>query len=700
MVICCGSKRDPNAPIKYEENRSCTDCPFLLLFFGFWVGFVIIAGIAFSNGDPNRILYGTDYLGFTCGQGTGPSNLTAYLVNTQYQSPKWSENTNLWIPLPTSLLNANLTSKSKAWDLALQQLKLAVCVKTCPSPISESLGSEFDVRSLSAGGMPEKFKIYTYGNMRKGANPVSTSVANYPSFYPTIYNSEAYYQRCVPTIGNTTTYLKSYLEAIPEVMQVTQFFFRGISEIASSWRVILICVFIALIFSFVYVQLMRIFVKPLIYGSILFVLFAILGLGWFLYEQSKEMDKLQKNQPEQGKEKYIKFYEYLAYIVWGLTALYVLLVIWFWSRINEAAAMIQIAGRIITSSPFMLSVPVVISLMIALVLAWSIAVAVYIYTADDYTAGFTLVGVNITAEALQNQVNATIGTNFPQDENTKRNLIAYVLFGYLWSAGLLQAIGFTVLAFCSVFWYYSSQVNAEKTVPGGSIFKATKWTLLYHTGTLAFGSFMIATVQFIRIWIKYMAYQAEKVSGNTNAFRFFVCVADCIICCFEKLLKVISKNAYIMMCITSESFCWAAKDAFNIILDNAATLVILNIIEEIVIGLGKFITVVGTVILGFAMMHNESLAPNTTTRILPLLVIAFMSYFISSGFFSIYTICIDTTFICYHQDVKDNSVSGQYFIPEELEDNHPGLKEKRLQKAQASSTDPISQSVQGGQFNP
>lgn len=58
------------------KERSCRDVLFLLIFFGFWVGMIIIGGYAFHNGNFNIVQYGLDSSGYVCGQ-----------KNTAYHDP-------------------------------------------------------------------------------------------------------------------------------------------------------------------------------------------------------------------------------------------------------------------------------------------------------------------------------------------------------------------------------------------------------------------------------------------------------------------------------------------------------------------------------------------------------------------------------------------------------------------------------------
>merc|ERR1711865_1218611 len=52
-----------------ERDRCCTDPHMLLVFLVFVAGMFIVADLAWKEGDPNRIQYGTNWQGNTCNTG-------------------------------------------------------------------------------------------------------------------------------------------------------------------------------------------------------------------------------------------------------------------------------------------------------------------------------------------------------------------------------------------------------------------------------------------------------------------------------------------------------------------------------------------------------------------------------------------------------------------------------------------------------
>ena len=72
-MSCCTGEED-NSLLEKEglqgptENRRCRDLPCLVLYIVFWIGLVVVAGVALSDGEPRRIIYGTDSWGNLCGE--------------------------------------------------------------------------------------------------------------------------------------------------------------------------------------------------------------------------------------------------------------------------------------------------------------------------------------------------------------------------------------------------------------------------------------------------------------------------------------------------------------------------------------------------------------------------------------------------------------------------------------------------------
>lgn len=69
----------------------------------------------------------------------------------------------------------------------------------------------------------------------------------------------------------------------------------------------------------------------------------------------------------------------------------------------------------------------------------------------------------------------------------------------------------------------------------------------YHFGSIAFGAFLIALVQFIRIIFEYYRKQMEKADKDNKVIKTILCLTSYLLDCLERFIKFISKNAYIQV---------------------------------------------------------------------------------------------------------------------------------------------------------
>jgi len=81
-----------------------------------------------------------------------------------------------------------------------------------------------------------------------------------------------------------------------------------------------------------------------------------------------------------------------------------------------------------------------------------------------------------------------------------RYAFLYALFGYLWLNAFIIGVTQFIISAAVALWYFTC---TSDTNGSGSLMKGLYWVFRYHLGTIAFGSFIIAVVQFIRIIFEY-----------------------------------------------------------------------------------------------------------------------------------------------------------------------------------------------------
>jgi len=159
-------------------------------------------------------------------------------------------------------------------------------------------------------------------------------------------------------------------------------------------------------------------------------------------------------------------------------------------------------------------------------------------------------------------------------------------------------------------WYFSGQGEEMADSPyTTSVWRSFKWGIFYHCGSIAFGSFIIALVTFIRILFEYIIYQYEQVGNKENpVYKCFKCAIRYMLWCLDKYVKCISKNAFIQIALSSENFCSAAWTAFWLIIRHVGRFSSAQLIGWIMMMLGKGTIMGASTYLTFLIVKET--APN------------------------------------------------------------------------------------------
>lgn len=124
------------------------------------------------------------------------------------------------------------------------------------------------------------------------------------------------------------------------------------------------------------------------------------------------------------------------------------------------------------------------------------------------------------------------------------------LLGFLWSQQFLQALLMTSVALAVGTYYYTlPDKNNNRPQKCCSPWKSMCTVMRYHLGSLAFGSFVVAIIQWLRAILTYIDQQTKKLQEGNCIARCCFRICHCCMCCLEKCIKFISRNAYIIVYI-------------------------------------------------------------------------------------------------------------------------------------------------------
>lgn len=222
------------------------------------------------------------------------------------------------------------------------------------------------------------------------------------------------------------------------------------------------------------------------------------------------------------------------------------------------------------------------------------------------------------------------------------------VFGFFWLVFFISAFGEMVLAGVFARWYWT--LNKREDVPffilTGSIYR----TFRFHLGTLAFGSFIITLCRIIRLLLEYVDRKAKKV--NNECTRAVMCCCKCFFWLLEAFLKFLNKNAYIMCAIHGKSFLPSSKDAFNLLMRNVLRVIAVDKTTDILFFISKLLISFGMAACTFTYITSDLFSQHFPNVLLhqPIAQVVFIfigSYFISTIFFGVYSMAVDTLFLCF-----------------------------------------------------
>lgn len=571
-----------------------------------------VASQAVKYGTPQRFWYGVDYYGNVCGtnnvaRGILPPNKSIDFTNNKY----------LWF-MP------NKDDRRGYID---------ICVPACPT--------QTFVPATTAD------QVFCPYNVSAPTFNSGMGNVEYPC-YPKL-ESKSVFHRCIPQLQkaiNLTQEVAGQVVAALNLQQVADLSIKVFGTLVSAWPYIAVAAAVALVLSFVWLFLLSRFAGVLVYATIFAAHVVLAVLAYLVYNEMKQVENNYSETPIilrlTSQEDTIKALKAVFIVL-----VIVLVVIFFgvmcmWQRIAIAIGIIKEASKAMIRIPTILLVPLGVGAAI-------IPLALYWFWIGAYLA--------TTGAPVYDQYG-----NFVEYETSNQwiRLQLYHLFGGFWTLNFLHAVGECVIAGAIASWYW---VHDKKDVPGSPVASSLWRVIRYHLGSLMFGALILAIVQFIRFLLSQLE---RRIKGKeARIVKWVLRITQCLLACFERFIKFLNKNAYIMISIYGYSFCTGAKRGFSLIAGNLLRVTALNCVSGFVIFLGKLFVSIFTSLIAFAVLRNNF--DEVGDYVIPTIAIAILSYAIAVAFFGVFDMAIDTLLLCFCEDCeRNNGADRPYYMSDNL----------------------------------
>ncbi|XP_033927797.1 choline transporter-like protein 2 isoform X2 [Melopsittacus undulatus] len=667
-------------------DRGCTDIACCILLLLAIAGYVAVGILAWSYGDPRKVIYPTDSRGQFCGQQGTPNEGKPFLF--YFDIVKCAS--------PLVLLEFQCPTTQ-------------ICVSECPDRFQTFLDA-----SSSSQGL-EYYRRFCVPEFT-GRQKTPIQVLKDKECPAVLIPSTPLARRCFPAIhakkgvimvGNETTYndgrgqqrnVTDLLEGAKKanvVLEARQLAMKIFEDYTVSWYWIIIGLVIAMVASLVFIVLLRFLAGTMVWVMIVMV---ILVLGYGIFHCYLEYAKLKGEKgsdislQDLGFQTDLRVYlhlrqTWLAFmiILSILEVLILLLLLFLRKRILIAIALIREASRAIGHMMTSLLFPLCTFFLLCLCIAYWASTAVFLSTSNEAVykvfneSACPFAGQTCTPEtfptsntSLQCPDSRCLFASYGGQCRYHRSLPAlqlYNLFMLFWLCNLSIALGQVTLAgaFASYYW----ALRKPQDIPAFPLFSSFGRALRYHTGSLAFGSLILAVVQVIRVMLEYLDHRLK--AAENKVAKFLLSCLKCCFWCLEKFLKFLNRNAYIMIAIYGTNFCTSARNAFLLLMRNIIRVAVLDKVTDFLFFLGKLLIVGSVGILAFFFFTHriklvQDTAPSLNYYWVPILTVIVGSYLIAHGFFSVYGMCVDTLFLCFLEDLERNDGSAEkpYFMSPDL----------------------------------
>ncbi|ESO92821.1 hypothetical protein LOTGIDRAFT_232925 [Lottia gigantea] len=669
------------------ENRSCTDIFCCILFVVFIIGMISCSIVAYSRGDPQRLIHPTDSKGRLCGQGELADRPYLFFFDL-FQCFKMGPGVALaGCPTPQ------------------------VCVKKCPSFQYVYLQARVDStarnKTICVEGVdPNKGTLDDFESLVKKdycaayfVNSTSVVGRCIPSIFDKIFDKSAAIvteggEQLKTAAGEVVSgdMLQNGTEYLAKFDAVREYGALIFKDITASWYTIIIGLCFVMIVSFIWTVLLRWIVGVVVW----FTMLAFIGLfgfsTYYCYSRYYHLKNLNSTAEFGLAPAFVGNFEYYlslkqTWLAFGCSSatiliIYIIIMIFLIKRICIAIELIKEGSKAIGNMMFTLLWPLTpFILQILIVIYWGSS-AIYIgsmgppeYVRNESSAsaadGIDVVLQQIPCEASENDTAGKLCQFVKYGGNEYTIFMqAFMLFMFFWLMNFVVALGEMVLAgaFASYYWAFEKPKDIPNYPLASSLYRA----LRYHIGSLAFGALLVAIVQMIRVVLEYID-QKLKASENKCAQYCMKCM-KCCFWCLEKILRFINKNAYIMIAVYGRNFCTAAKDGFFLIMRNIVRTVVLDNLTDFILFISKLMITGAIGVAAYFWFQGKipvfnDYIPELNYYLTPVIVLVVGAYLITCSFFNVYNMAVDTLFLCFLEDLErnDGSIDKPYYMSKGLQ---------------------------------
>lgn len=600
----------------YNERRT-TDGLFLIILIAAWVAMTIIGITSGKNGDPKLLIAPYSDDGSICGY-------SANVLNKPY--------------------------------LFYVSGGLGVCQESCPS---YAIGT---APLKTATPVIENYVCLTWFTTEMSAYPSATFaslIQSNPLCWDSTtnqfqnsnlacpcnikYDSKSLFNRCAMVVN-----LSGVDSENPTSKDQLKMFF---SDVITARAIIFgfgFGIALGVAFLFTYLMSKKCLAGILIWSCVL----GVLGFGIAVVAKGTQIFNNWKVDPSHSANE-LKTLRAFNITFAVLSIVWFLLMCAFYKAINMAIKCVSMGADAINEMQMMVFIPFLQIGGFVLFLIPMIYYCLFIASDGTFTPYFGTVTFG-----TKTIPNVLLYRTYEVDHSNKSGAkFGFLFFVMLWTMNFIANLGSMVIAHAVATWYFTQPKDRAAAINNRNILSSYKLVLRFHMGTVAFGSLLIAIIQYARAVALYMQRKVSKNFLQKTWVKIACCCMHTCLCCLECCMKFISRNAYIQSAIYGTPFCESAKNSFVMIAQNMMRIGAILVTSEGALFIGKCFTTVVATGASYLYLVNYYKTPGHAiySPAGPSILVAIISWMTATMFMDVLHMSIDTVFHCFIADETSNN---------------------------------------------
>jgi len=342
-----------------------------------------------------------------------------------------------------------------------------------------------------------------------------------------------------------------------------------------------------------------------------------------------------------------------------VTAITIFTVITARKKIAICAAIVKEATTVFATMPMMMFFPALSTIMQILAFAWFLISIALVRTSQPEALSESLGLVVNTSSAAFISAGLPEAAPYVDPIGSLRSLVEnpnyvfgatfLVIFGLYVTVQFIMGMAWCTMSGATYYWYFFKDDEKEKqTFP---IARSLGRNLFFHSGSVAFAAFIIATVDLIRTIAAYVEKQMEATGANNALVKLAFKALQCCLYCLKRTIKFISYYGLVFVSCQGSSFCMGCYKTFFFFLKhpgqvsiNATVTFLLRIIAMLSTPL--FCGVI------FFYILDATLEPRLNAMY-PAFIIFVTSAVVITSCMTVFDCTITTIFVACFQDKQD-----------------------------------------------